>query len=81
MAIIFSMFFMHPVFLSISLVVAIAYSVYLNGIKALKFNLVYMLPMLLAVALINPAFNHEGATILIYINDNPITLESIIYGI
>ena len=39
-----------------------------------------MLPLLLLFAVLNPVFNHEGATILIYINDNPITLESIVYG-
>ena len=78
--IVFSMFFMHPIFLCISLICSIAYSVYLNGAKALKFNLLFMLPMLLLFAVMNPVFNHEGATILIYINDNPITLESIVYG-
>lgn len=41
-----------------------------------------MLPMLCITALINPAFNHEGVTILIYLeNGNPLTLESIVYGI
>lgn len=78
--IIFSMFFMHPVFLLISLFCGIIYSIYLNGKKAVKFNFLYMLPMLFVVALINPAFNHEGITILVYINDNPITLESILFG-
>ena len=38
--------------------------------------------MLVAMALINPAFNHEGATILTYLpSGNPLTLESVIYGI
>lgn len=77
----FTMFFMHPVFLGISLAASMVYSVWLNGRKAVRFNLLYMLPMLLLVALINPAFNHEGASILLYVNDNPITLESIVYGV
>lgn len=78
----FSMCFMHPVFLGVSLICAITYSVYLNGDKAIRFNLIYMLPLLIVTALINPAFNHEGGTILIYLYDgNPLTLESIIYGI
>lgn len=77
----FSIFFMHPVFLCISLFCGMIYSVYLNGKKAVKFNILFMLPMFILVALINPAFNHEGATILVYINDNPITLESIYFGI
>lgn len=78
----FSMIFMHPVCLAISLVCAVTYSVYLNGQKAVRFNLKYSLPILIFTALINPAFNHEGGTILNYLeNGNPITLESITYGI
>ena len=77
----FSIFFMHPVFLAISLFSGLIYSIYLNGKKAVKFNFLFMIPVFLVVALINPAFNHEGATILMYINDNPITLESIVFGL
>ncbi len=80
--IVFSMFLMHPVFLGISLISAITYSVQLNGKKALRFNLVYLLPLLLIMAVLNPVFNHAGATILFYLeNGNPVTLESIVYGI
>ena len=81
LVIVFGMFFLHPVCLAASLVGSFAYSVFLKGEKAIKFNILYMLPMLIFAALINPAFNHAGATILIYLSDgNPITLESIIYG-
>jgi energy-coupling factor transport system permease protein len=82
LTILFSMFFMHPVCLVLSFAGAFAYYVYLNGKKALKTGALFMLPMLLITALINPAFNHEGATILTYLRSgNPLTLESIIYGI
>lgn len=78
---VFSMCFMHPAYLVISLVSAITYSVYLKGRRAVRFSLIYMLPMLLFAALVNPAFNHEGATILTYLpTGNPLTLESITYG-
>ncbi len=78
----FGMFFLHPVFLGIALVSSFAYSVMLKGKRAVKFNLIYMLPMLLFMAILNPAFNHEGVTILFYLkNGNPITLESIFYGV
>jgi energy-coupling factor transport system permease protein len=41
-----------------------------------------MLPLFLFAALINPAFSHEGKTILTYLpSGNPLTLESILYGI
>ncbi|MBR5156004.1 MAG: energy-coupling factor transporter transmembrane protein EcfT [Clostridia bacterium] len=78
----FSCFFMHPVALGISLVCGFTYSVMLKGKSAIKTNLIYMLPMLILMALINPAFNHEGVTIIEYLpSGNPLTLESIIYGI
>jgi energy-coupling factor transport system permease protein len=77
----FTMFFMHPFLLVISLTAAFIYSLWLGGRRAFKFNLVFLLPMLFIVVLINPLFNHEGATILFYLRENPITRESIIYGI
>lgn len=78
----FSCVYMHPVCLAVSLVCGFAYSVLLKGKKAVKTNLVYMLPVMLAAALINPAFNHEGVTILEYLpSGNPLTLESIVYGL
>ncbi|WP_127583783.1 energy-coupling factor transporter transmembrane component T [Paenibacillus koleovorans] len=77
-----AMVFMHPGCLAISLTLAIAYSIYLNGRRAVKFHLYYMMPLLVVTALLNPAFNHEGATILVYLSSgNPLTLESITYGI
>ena len=77
----FSMFFMHPLCLAISLSCGFVYSVMLKGRKTIKTNLLYMVPMLIAMAIINPAFNHEGVTILTYLpSGNPLTLESIIYG-
>jgi energy-coupling factor transport system permease protein len=78
----FSMILMHPICLVISLLSAFSYALYLNGRKAWRFNLRYMLPLLILTALLNPAFNHRGMTILTYFkNGNPLTLESIVYGI
>nr|WP_319490081.1 energy-coupling factor transporter transmembrane component T [uncultured Caproiciproducens sp.] len=79
--ILFSMFFMHPVFLAISFLSGFVCSLMLNSKKALGFNLKFLLPLILVMAIINPLLNHAGATILLYVNDNPITLESCIYGI
>lgn len=73
---------LHPIALCISLFSGFTYSVMLKGRKAIKTNLIYMLPMIVLMALINPAFNHEGVTIIEYLpSGNPLTLESIIYGI
>lgn len=81
LVLVYSMWFMHPAALVISLAGAFAWSVYLGGRKSLRFNLLAMLPMMLLTALVNPAFNHEGVTILAYLpTGNPLTLESILYG-
>ena len=78
----FSCFFMHPVCLAISFSCGFAYSVMIKGRGAIKTNLMYMLPLLILTALINPAFNHQGITILTYLpSGNPLTLESILYGL
>lgn len=75
----FSMFFMHPLCLMISFICAILYSSALNAVK--KRTTFYMLPLFLITALINPLFNHGGATIVAYFpNGNPLTLESMVYG-
>lgn len=78
----FSMVFLHPVSLAISFFCSFFYSVYLNGRRAVRFMMLYMLPMMLVTALLNPAFNHQGGTILTYLSGgNPLTLESVVYGI
>jgi len=78
----FSMIFLHPICLVISFACAFSYSVYLNGKKALKFALIFLLPMLFLTAVINPLFSHQGVTILTYLpNGNPLTLESMVYGL
>jgi len=77
-----SMFLMHPYSLGISFLCSFIYSILVNGKSAIKFNLIYMLPMLIFAAMLNPLFNHEGASIITYFpNGNPLTMESIIFGI
>lgn len=79
---IYSMVFLHPTLLFISLAGAFSWSVYLGGRKVLRRNLLILLPVMLLAALVNPAFNHEGTTILAYLpTGNPLTLESILYGV
>jgi len=77
-----SMCLMHPVCLLISLGSALTYSIYLKGRKAVRMSLTVILPMMALAAVLNPAFNHEGATILTYLpSGNPLTLESMAYGV
>ena len=82
LVIVCAMFFLHPLALAVGLVCSFAYSLYLGGKKTLRFNLLYLLPLMLFAALLNPAFNHRGVTILRYFpNGNPLTLESICFGL
>ena len=58
-----TVFVVHPVILAISLFGGIAYSVLLKGWKkTVKFNLIFSIPMMLIVALMNPMFNHAGGS-------------------
>jgi energy-coupling factor transport system permease protein len=80
--ILFSMFILNPVCLGISLACAFANALYLNGKKAVRLSLLYLLPMIILIIFINPVFNHAGVTILGYFPwNNPLTLESITYGV
>ena len=78
----FTMCFLHPACLLLSLAAALRYAVCLNGRRAVRRSLRYLLPAALLAALINPAFNLQGATILTDLpSGNPLTLESIAYGL
>lgn len=82
LVLIFSMVFMHPCLLAISLACAVGYAAYLTGGKSAGKSLRYLLPLVVLTAALGPVFNHEGATILRWLpNGNPLTLESIYFGI
>lgn len=76
-----TMFTTHPILLGISFVCSIAFCGMLLGGKKLLSSLAYSLPMLLIIAVTNPLFSHNGETILFFLNDNPVTLEAILYGL
>ena len=60
--------------LAISLLCAFAYAGALKGGKAVRISLRCLLPMMLLAAVVNPAFNHAGITILTYLpSGNPLT--------
>lgn len=82
LVLLFSMFLMHPVCLGISLLGAGCYVLRLHGAAGLGRRLGYLLPMMVLAALLNPAFNHRGVTVLAFLPDgNPLTLESVLYGL
>ena len=78
----FSMALNHPLAQGISLASSCIYAVQAEGKKAVLFSLKWCLPIMLLTAFVNPAFSHEGITILLYFpTGNPLTLESILYGL
>lgn len=73
-----AIFCFNPIIILISLLGSI---IYFNLIcKNSRLQLMYFL-LFIILSLINPIFSHNGSTILLIINDTPITLESLIYGI
>jgi len=73
---------MHPASLGISLACALSYTLYLNGGRAVRLSVRFLLPMLVLTAAFGPLFNHQGGTILAYLpSGNPLTLESAVYGV
>ena len=82
LVLVFSMVFMHPVSLFISCVCSILYLAQLRGGAFLKKTLKYMFPLLLTALIFNPAFNHEGVTVLGHFpTGSPLTIESIVFGL
>ena len=80
-AVIFTVTFTHPAFLTVSAIMCSLYLILLFGIKIFSKNLLYSAPMVLFIIIINPLFNHRGITPILYINDQPITLEAVLYGL
>ncbi len=75
-----AMFIMHPVVLCILLVGALSFYIIRNGTKNAKTHL-FSFVLFAIMALINPFVSHNGATVLFVVNNSPITLEALIYGI
>lgn len=74
-----TMFTMDPVILTISLFASVLnYALYAKGgVKPHIFSAV----LFLALAVLNPLVNHNGMTVLFYLNDRPITAEAAVYGV
>ncbi len=75
-----AMFCMDPVVIIISLAGAAALFVTLSEKRSVKLHLSF-LGLFLIMALINPIWYHNGVTVLFVVNDSPVTLEALLYGI
>ena len=80
-AVLISILLLQPALLLISFVGALLYSFLLRGRSAVRFNFGLVLPLMAICVALNPVFNHQGVTILAYIGNNPVTLESVLYGV
>jgi len=75
-----SMLLLHPIYL----LTAVAWTLWLwnmtdkKGISPKKIGYYVLTGAVIAMA--NPLFTHRGATILFYMLDQPVTLESVVYG-
>ena len=79
-AIVFGMFFVHPIFLLVSCVLAAAYYMTIRGAKALKL-IAGLIPVFVIVSLINPLLNRYGEHVLFtWAGGRPYTLEALYYG-
>lgn len=75
-----SVFSFNPVILVSGLLGSLLYLLFINDKNnILKSTAVYLCIFIL-ITITNPIFSHNGKTILFFINDNRITLESLIYG-
>lgn len=77
----FSMFFMNPLCLCISLCGGFICAAVLTGGRSVRRNAAVCLSVIFFTAIINPLFSHRGMTVLAYFPDgNPLTAESVAYG-
>ena len=73
-----AMLYMNPVIQAIGLIGAVVF--FCIGKAGRKRGHLPMLALALIAFLINPLFTHNGATVLFFLNGNPITLEAVVYG-
>ena len=75
-----AMFCFNPIVLLLSIAGAMFYFLVRNPDSGFKAQIPYFL-LFASSALLNPLFSHNGATVLFFLNHNPITLEAFYYGL
>ena len=74
-----AMFCNYPYLLLCSLTGAVLYFIIRNHLKHCRYHF-FSLILFLILTGINPLVSHNGVTVLFVLNDNPVTLESLLYG-
>lgn len=78
---IFTMLFKHPIY-EVSLLTIVLFTLFLlDRGKSLKSHLRFYLWMGLFIIILNPIFSSKGSTILFYLRNKSVSLESVVYGI
>ncbi|MCM3750251.1 energy-coupling factor transporter transmembrane protein EcfT [Paenibacillus pasadenensis] len=76
----FCMLFLHPLLLGATLAAVIGLNLSLDGGRALRRSIGGYMILALFIFIVNPLFSSRGATILFYVWDRAVTLESVVYG-
>lgn len=75
-----AMFSSYPPVMALSLFGGVLFFIVRNGRSRAKSHLFFfILFMILLIA--NPLMSHNGVTVLLVMNDNPVTLEALLYGL
>jgi len=71
----------NPFVIAALLVFAVWQNVLLDKGRRLRSNLFFYIFIALVIFLFNPLFSHRGERVLLYLFGNPVTLESVVYGL
>jgi energy-coupling factor transport system permease protein len=77
----FGMLLFHPLVLLLGWGAAVVVNLHLDGGREWRRWSLPMLTGVVLIVLMNPILSHRGRTVLYYLGDIPITLESVIYGV
>lgn len=75
-----TMFTFNPALIFISFLGAMSFDLFVNRQNIKIKNILFYILVFLAATLTNPLFSHNGMTVLFYLGDNAVTLESFLYG-
>ncbi len=77
----FTMFLQNPIFAFIAVFGGMTFFIIVKQTAKTFGSFGFMMGLFLVVVLTNPLFSHNGVTVLFFLNNNPVTVESIIYGV
>ena len=79
-AVMITMLTRHPVIVSLSFSFSLLFYYLIAGNGLFFKSLLFSIPAILIITLSNPVFSHKGATPIFFVNNTPVTAESLIYG-